>query len=64
MPNGQPDHVDWSASGEALEAELIAFCRSKFSSLKCPKSIDCVQQLPRDDAGKLAKRALRDRYRE
>ena len=54
--------VDWHAAGLALEAELIAYCRSKLASLKCPKSIDFVEQLPRDDAGKLAKRALRDHY--
>jgi len=56
--------VDWQPSGPALESELIAFCRSKLASLKCPKSIDFVKRLPRDDAGKLAKRALRDRYWE
>jgi long-chain acyl-CoA synthetase len=55
------DPVDWALAGPALEAELIAFCRSKLAGLKCPKSID-FEKLPRDDAGKLAKRALRDRY--
>jgi len=54
--------VNWAAAGPALEAELIAFCKSRLASLKCPKSIDFVEQLPRDDAGKLAKRALKDRY--
>jgi len=54
--------VDWTAAGPLLEAELIAFCKSRLATLKCPKSIDFVEKLPRDDAGKLAKRALRDRY--
>ena len=54
--------VDWQQAGAVLEAELIAFCKSKLASLKCPQSIDFQQRLPRDDAGKLAKRALRDRY--
>jgi len=53
--------VNWSTAGPALEADLIAFCRSKLSTLKCPQSID-FEKLPRDDAGKLAKKALRDRY--
>lgn len=54
--------VNPSLAGPELEAELIAFCKSKLASLKCPKSIDFEEKLPRDDAGKLAKRALRDRY--
>lgn len=54
--------VKWALAGAALEAELIAFCKSKLATLKCPKSIDFVEKLPRDDAGKLAKKALRDRY--
>jgi acyl-CoA synthetase (AMP-forming)/AMP-acid ligase II len=54
--------VKWAAAGAGLEAELIAFCKSKLATLKCPKSIDFVEKLPRDDAGKLAKKALRDSY--
>jgi acyl-CoA synthetase (AMP-forming)/AMP-acid ligase II len=54
--------VEWERAGPELEAALIAFCKSKLASLKCPKSIDFERKLPRDEAGKLAKRALRDRY--
>lgn len=46
----------------ALEAELIAYCRAKLSALKCPRSIDFVEQLPRHANGKLLKRVLRDAY--
>lgn len=49
-------------AGPDLERSLIAFCRSKLASLKCPKSIDFVSSLERDAAGKINKRALRDRY--
>lgn len=45
------------------EAELIAFCRSQLAHFKCPRSIDFVEALPRLETGKLAKKALRDRYR-
>jgi acyl-CoA synthetase (AMP-forming)/AMP-acid ligase II len=54
--------ADWSRAGSALEAELIAYCRDNLAHLKCPKSIDFEQALPRDEAGKLAKRQLRARY--
>jgi len=45
-----------------LEAELLAFCRERLSAVKCPKSIDIVESLPREDNGKLYKRLLRDKY--
>jgi len=45
-----------------LEAELIAFCREHLAHMKCPKSIDFTEQLPRLPTGKLYKRHLRDKY--
>lgn len=53
---------DPSTAGPDLEAELLAYCRSHLSSLKCPRSIDFQDELPRHETGKLYKRLLRDRY--
>jgi acyl-CoA synthetase (AMP-forming)/AMP-acid ligase II len=47
---------------QALAEELLAYCRSKLSSIKCPRSIDFVDALPRNHMGKLLKRELRARY--
>ncbi len=55
---------DPPAAGPELEAELLAFCRSELATYKCPRSIDFVDDLPRNDNGKLYKRLLRDRYWE
>jgi fatty-acyl-CoA synthase/long-chain acyl-CoA synthetase len=49
-------------AGRALEAELIRFCRTHLSPIKCPRSIDFEAELPRTPTGKLVKRHLRDRY--
>jgi long-chain acyl-CoA synthetase len=49
-------------AGDALAAELIAFCRSKLAHYKCPVSVDFVDELPRLPTGKLLKRQLRSRY--
>jgi long-chain acyl-CoA synthetase len=46
----------------ALEAELIAYCRANLAHIKCPRSIDFTDQLPRLPTGKLYKRMLRDPY--
>jgi len=54
--------ANMSDIGEALEAELIAFCKEKISSVKCPKSVDFEEELPRHPTGKLYKRLLKDRY--
>ncbi|MFT3800098.1 MAG: AMP-binding protein [Burkholderiaceae bacterium] len=47
---------------EALAQELIAFCQANLAKLKCPRSIDFTDELPRLPTGKLYKKALRDRY--
>lgn len=47
---------------QALERELIALCRSTLSAIKCPRSVDFVRHLPRNEAGKLLKRELRKLY--
>ena len=55
---------DWKDTGPDLEAELIDFCREQISHIKCPRSIDFEEELPRHPTGKLYKRLLRDRYWE
>ena len=47
---------------DALEAELILYCREKLATLKCPRSIDFRRELPRHATGKLYKKELRDEY--
>ncbi len=56
----QPANI--SDIGEDLEAELIAFCKEKISHVKCPRSVDFEEELPRHPTGKLYKRLLKDRY--
>jgi acyl-CoA synthetase (AMP-forming)/AMP-acid ligase II len=46
----------------ALSKELIAFCREHLADVKCPRSIDFRDELPRHPTGKLYKRLLKDEY--
>ena len=48
---------------DELAAELMAFCRDRLAHYKCPRSVDFVEELPREDTGKIFKRKLRDQYR-
>ena len=54
--------ADMSEAGTDLAAELIAFCRDRLSPVKCPRTIDFMAELPRQENGKLYKRKLRDAY--
>jgi long-chain acyl-CoA synthetase len=54
--------VDPSRASPALAAELIAHCRERLADVKCPRSIDFRDELPRHPTGKLYKRLLRDEY--
>jgi acyl-coenzyme A synthetase/AMP-(fatty) acid ligase len=45
-----------------LAEELIAFARDRLAHFKCPRSVDFVDTLPRQQTGKLFKRELRARY--
>ena len=54
--------VDMSDAGPELEAELIAYAKSKISHIKAPRSVDFLKELPRHPTGKLYKRLLKDRY--
>ena len=46
----------------ALTAKLIRFCRLQLADVKCPRSIDFREELPRHPTGKLYKRLLKDEY--
>ncbi len=48
----------------ATEDELIAWCRERLSSYKCPRSLEFVSDLGRNTMGKINKRKLRASYWE
>jgi len=49
-------------AGEALAAELLAFCQPHLARQKRPRKVDFIAELPRSAAGKVQRRALRDSY--
>jgi long-chain acyl-CoA synthetase len=55
---------DGVAATAALGDELIAHCRRRLAGFKCPRTVDFVDALPRQDNGKIYKGLLRERYRE
>ena len=44
--------------------EVVAFCRQSLGGYKVPRSIDWVDELPRNPSGKVLKRELREQYWE
>jgi len=49
---------------EAREDELIDFCKARLARFKAPKSVEIAGEIPKNPAGKILKRQLRDRYWE
>lgn len=49
-------------TGPELTSELLAFLAGRLAKFKLPRSVDYVDELPRDPNGKLYKRLLRDPY--
>lgn len=47
---------------DPLARELLDYCRGQLSAMKCPRSIDFIERLPRQENGKLYKRLLKERY--
>jgi long-chain acyl-CoA synthetase len=46
----------------ATAEELMAFCDARIAGYKKPRSVDFGDEIPRDPAGKVLKRTLRERY--
>ncbi len=55
--------ADGVEGSDALAAELMDFCRAHLAHFKCPRRVDFVAELPREDTGKIFKRKLRQQYR-
>lgn len=54
--------MDMADAGDALAADLTAWCRTALSGVKTPRRFDFRAELPRHPTGKLYKRLLRDEY--
>jgi long-chain acyl-CoA synthetase len=45
-----------------LAAALVEHCRARLARFKCPRSIEFVDALPRQDNGKIYRKVLRERF--
>ena len=51
--------------GAAVDLEMIMeFCRGRLAGYKLPRSMEVVDELPRNPTGKILKRQLRSRHWE
>jgi len=48
--------------GKVTEAEIIKFCQQRLPEYAHPKSVAFVEQLPRNPAGKVLRKALQEKY--
>jgi len=54
--------IDPADASPALGRELIEYCKEHLADIKCPRTVDFRDELPRHPTGKLYKRLLRDEY--
>lgn len=47
---------------QLTEKEVIDFCRAKLAKFKAPKTVEFMDSLPKNPAGKILKRVLREKY--
>ena len=58
-----PKAVVVAKPGATVDAEqVLAWCRERLASFKCPKSLDLLPELPRNPTGKILKKDLRKPY--
>jgi long-chain acyl-CoA synthetase len=50
------------AGRQISETEVIEFCKKSLASYKKPKSVEFVNELPRNPQGKILKKVLREKY--
>lgn len=53
-----------ATGAEVDEAELLAYCRQRLASFKCPRGVAVAEELPRNPTGKILKKDLRAPYWE
>jgi long-chain acyl-CoA synthetase len=56
--------VDGAVGSPEVAAEILAWCEGRLARYKTPRTIDFIDEMPRDPNGKLYKRKLRDPYWE
>ena len=49
---------------QATEEDIIDFCKEHIAKYKTPKTVEFVEDLPRNPQGKILKREIRSKYRE
>jgi long-chain acyl-CoA synthetase len=49
---------------DAARQQIADFCETQLAKFKRPRTIDFIEEMPRDPNGKLYKRKLRDPYWE
>jgi acyl-CoA synthetase (AMP-forming)/AMP-acid ligase II len=54
--------VEVKQGASLTEEELLAFCKAKVGSVRTPKSVDFIDELPRSGAGKVLRKEVRKRY--
>ena len=62
VPHAVVQVAPGTEANDTLAQELVAYCRGTLASIKCPRSVSFLAELPRLPTGKLYKQKLKDQY--
>ena len=62
VPHAVVQVAPGTEANDTLAQELVAYCRGTLASIKCPRSVSFLTELPRLPTGKLYKQKLKDQY--
>lgn len=54
--------IELKPGADASGAEILQLCKTRLGGVKCPKTVDFLESLPRTANGKVSKRELRQAY--
>ena len=54
--------IELKKGSSVSESELMLYCKERIGSVKAPKSIDFIEELPRSSAGKVVRKEVRNWY--
>ncbi len=62
VPHAVIQLVPSAIASEQLSTALLSYCREQLATIKCPRTLEFIEEMPRLPTGKLYKQRLKDRH--
>jgi acyl-CoA synthetase (AMP-forming)/AMP-acid ligase II len=62
VPHAVIQLVPSAIAREQLSTALLSYCREQLATIKCPRTLEFIEEMPRLPTGKLYKQRFKDRH--